>query len=420
MGSLRFLPSTVRARLALAGALTILYILASTLYIRQYPSLELQPQDLHQSPSPPANDTEPAPPEKPRILLASSFFPVPNPQFTDADYDKWLPFFLGANTNDIYLFTTPELEKHLAPMRGANMTITFDTSYASPLEIPPLKGKEELYQRILKKDRAKTRRSVELYANRHAKPFFLQNAVSLLEKRGLTYQFAFWVDAGSFKSKHVYRDWPSPSRLEEIWEEGSKASGTKSEDMIFVPVSRPPHKTMTFWTDNMGPIENDLSIASFFGGTPNALHWWTRAYYAYHDYYLSLEVFIGRNQALINVLLFLFPERFITVWYNDPDAPAHLALNRTLPEQSFLGQCSSERSYYQFWLADDAEREAMQQVWIAKASAWRWWGWWVPRDTTPCQTTRVLPVLSVLRSKLGDDWKAPTGQVNIPDTLSWD
>ena len=68
----------------------------------------------------------------------------------------------------------------------------------------------------------------------------------------------------------------------------------------------------------------------------------------YLDHYLSSEFFVGKDQTLINALVLLFPERFITVWYNDPDTPAHLAKG----DGTFLGQCSNEWFYCQFWLSD--------------------------------------------------------------------
>ncbi|CAA7260350.1 unnamed protein product [Cyclocybe aegerita] len=421
MRRLNFLPTTLKARLALAGALTLLYVVASTLYIRGYgSSLKAAPEVLQSDPIPidtpktPAEDTNipPPAPTRSQVLIVSAFFPDPTSPFTKKDYDVWLPNFLGPLTSDIYLYTTPELEPRLRPLQGRNLTLTIDTTYASPLEIPPLKGKEEMYKRILKKDRNKSRRSIELYANRNAKAFFLSDAVKRLEEEGRKYQYAFWSDAGSFRTQHVYREWPSLSRLQDLWEEGSKLAGTKAEDMLFIPILGTPHTSMVFWTENMGPIDNGVSISSFFGGSPQAIDWYARTYYAYHDLFLSLEIFVGKDQALINALLMLFPERFLTVWAQDPDAPAHLSLNRPKDKGGFLGQCGTERFYYQFFLSDNKTQEAMQRLWVEKASRWRWWGWWRWRDTEPCRTTRVLAMKDVLKRKLGEGWNPPRRTLN--------
>jgi hypothetical protein len=402
------LPSTVRGRFALAGFIVVLYIVGATLYTsRRYPYFTRpEPQTISDSNIGSPESTPPAAPAK--VLLVTSWLPVHNPQFTVEDYAQWLPNFFGSNRNDVYIYTTPQHEHKFRSLRGNNLSLIIDTRFTSPFDIPPLKGKEDLYKNILKKDRAKSKASIDLYANRHAKPFFLYDAVSRLER---PYDFAFWSDAGSFREKHVYTQWPSLSRLQEIWDAGSKLSDTLKEDLVFIPSSRAPHTSMKFWTEAMGPIDNDLSIGSFFGGPPNALDWFTRVYYAYHDHYLSFEIFIGKNQALINSLLFLFPKRFLTVWANQPYDGSEKA----------IGQCGANlRFYYEFWLAGSEERRAMVDLWIREASAWRWWGWWNRIDKTPCVTREVLGMETVIRSNLGTEWKPPGRTVEIPEKVTLD
>jgi len=193
---------------------------------------------------------------------------------------------------------------------------------------------------------------------------------------------------------------------------------------MFVPMWGLPHPTFVFWNENMGPIDNDFSQESFFGGPPKAIDWYTRTFYAYHDKYLSLGVFVGKDQATANALLVLFPDRFITVWYNDPKAPAHLQLNRAstsnTAQKSFLGQCNSERFYYQFWLADEETKEKMRDVWIQKQNRWKLWGWWRRKDRVRCQSTRALAMKDVLRRPFGDGWEPPQASIDVPSTLSWD
>jgi hypothetical protein len=305
------------------------------------------------------------------------------------------------------------LRERVKGFRGDNLPLTIDTTYSSPFDIPPLKDKEEAYTKIRKK--VKPRHSIESYAFANSKSFFLHKAVLTLSSQGLKYDYAFWNDAGSFHKEHEYRDWPSPERVEEMMEEGAKLSGTKKEELIFVPMTGVPHKSMTFWQENMGPAASIFSEGNFFGGAPGAIEWLARAYYTYHDHYLSFELFIGKDEAITNALIFLFPERFVTVWYNDPEAPAHRALKQTRPDRSFLGQCGSEWFYYQFWLADLQEKHAMREQWQRKVHAWPFWGWW--RDKTRCQDTRLLTMRDVLRRTFSDGWKPPSRRVNLPESL---
>ena len=411
MGGGWLLPSSLRGKLILAAIISATYIVGVTLYT---PGAY---QHFVHSTSSEILQTTPDAVVAPRVLLVTSWFPVQNPRFTDEEYAQWLPNFFASNKNDIVLYTTPEYEQKFRSMRGNNLTLIIDTRFASPFHIPPLVGKQDSYEIILKQDRSRSKASIDLYANRHAKPFFLYDAIARLGDSGNKYDFAFWSDAGSFREENVYTEWPSPTRLQEIWEETGNFSKTPKEDLIFIPSSRGPHPSMKFWTEAMGPIDNDISIASFFGGTPNAVDWFTRTYYTYHDHYLSLNIFIGKNQALINSLLFLFPDRFITVWAKQPDS-AH---NGQLAHPRPTGECGANvRFYYEFWLARSDERKAMMDLWIRKASAWTWWGWWNRIDTRPCVVKEVLSIETVLRSRLGTEWNPPTRIVEIMEKVTLD
>lgn len=252
------LPTTLKSRLVFAGALALSFILGSTLYLRfgDLSSFQLQGQPVGlQDSSSSANNTVSSAP-KARIVLVSAVFPLPNSQTSKPEYEIRLKNYLGMVTTDIYLYTTPEMRERILEFRS-NLTLTIDTTYSSPFDIPPLKDKEEAYTRIRKK--AKPRHSVESYAFANSKPFFLHKAVETLASKGLRYDYAFWNDAGSFHKEHEYRDWPSPEKVEEVLEEGSKLSRTKKEELIFVPMTGVPHKSMTFWQESMGPVDSRFS-----------------------------------------------------------------------------------------------------------------------------------------------------------------
>lgn len=160
------------------------------------------------------------------------------------------------------------------------------------------------------------------------------------------------------------------------------------------------------------------------------MDWLARAFYTYHDAWLEWDLFVGQDDIILNALSFLFASRISTVWYNDPAAPARAALNRTLPwplfrdprlpsdQPSALGQCDSEWFYYRFFLADEREREMMRAIWVAEAKRWRWWGWWRPRDTTPCELTRLVPMLGTLRRNFGEGWSL-SPRIQVPDAIHW-
>ena len=138
------------------------------------------------------------------------------------------------------------------------LPITIDTSFASPFDVPPLKGRETVYRQMHGVDRERAIHAPELYAVWNAKPFFVENAIRTIQ--GMRhYDYVFWNDADSFKEEHGYSDWPNPARIEKMWEEGSSISRARKEDLIFMPIINPPSKDSRFWTEDMGPIDVDFS-----------------------------------------------------------------------------------------------------------------------------------------------------------------
>ena len=170
--------------------------------------------------------------------------------------------------------------------------------------------------------------------------------------------------------------------------------------------------------------------------------WWARTFYAYHDYYVSKRLFVGKDQTVFNAILVLFNERIITVWVFDRKAPA---ANPGLGFQSLkffqrrstsnnnnnpLGSCGLEWHYYQFWLSDRQTRDEMRKIWIdqekepqedttttttnsSNTTDARWW-----KMKLQCRFTRVLAVNALLKRTFGEEWKPPVSRLPTP-VRSW-
>jgi hypothetical protein len=168
-----------------------------------------------------------------RILLVSSLFHISKSKHSKEEYHDWLQQFLRDVTTEVYFYTSPDLAPTVQAVRGEGLPITIDANYNTPFEVPPLKGLEEQYNKMHSLDREKSYHSPELYSVWNAKPFFVDNAIRVMESKGKTYDYVFWSDGGSFRDTHVYKNWPDPNRVDEIWKEGSRLSGTKEEDFFF-------------------------------------------------------------------------------------------------------------------------------------------------------------------------------------------
>ncbi|KAJ7164558.1 hypothetical protein C8R43DRAFT_233099 [Mycena crocata] len=337
------------------------------------------------------------------ILLVTAFYPLSKSKHTMREYESWLSQLLQPVTTDIYFYCPVEMEALVRQCRG-DLPITVDTTYSSPFDIPPLNASREHYFKMHSQDRERARHSPELYAVWNAKPFFLDEAVQTLSRTGKQYDYAFWNDAGSLRSTHKYTGWPDSTRVQQVWEEGSALAGEKVEDLLFFPIDGIPHPSMKYWVQDHGPIDTAFSEGSFFGGSPSTIAWWRRTFYAYHDHYLRLDLFVGKDQTLINAILLLFPSRVIAVWLDDPEAPAHTGV-----DEGALGNCGAEWFYYQFWLARPDQRQAMHRIWEGST---RWsWNWW--RQRQPCKITRVSSLKTLLQRQFGSDWQPPVHTINV-------
>ena len=107
-------------------------------------------------------------------------------------------------------------------------------------------------------DREKSYHSPELYSVWNAKPFFVDNAIRVMASKGKTYDYVFWSDGGSFREINVYKNWPDRNRLDKVWHEGSRLSGTKEQDLLFFGMQYPPYSARD-WREDMGPIDTDFS-----------------------------------------------------------------------------------------------------------------------------------------------------------------
>ena len=192
-----------------------------------------------------------------RILLVSSLFHISKSKHSKEEYSDWLKRFLGPITTEIYFYTSTDLAPIVQSTRG-ELPITIDTTYNTTFDVPPLKGLEGWYNEMHSMDRENSLHSPELYSIWNAKPFLVDNAIRVMASKGKTYDYVFWNDAGSFRETNTYKNWPDPSRIEEIWQEGSRLSGTKAEDLLFFPMQHPPFIAKD-WNEDMGPIDTDFS-----------------------------------------------------------------------------------------------------------------------------------------------------------------
>ena len=141
--------------------------------------------------------------------------------------------------------------------------------------------------------------------------------------------------------------------------------------------------------------------------------WLSHTFYSYHDHFLQLGLFAGREDSILNSILLLYPTRFITVWPRDPTSLARKGQPPSILTYGSLGVCGLEEYYYQWWLSDSETRDKMRSQWMSEVGKSSWW-----KLKVPCRLTRAIGIETVLRQTFGEDWIAPSATITKP-RRSW-
>ncbi|GJJ08505.1 hypothetical protein Clacol_002723 [Clathrus columnatus] len=365
------------------------------------------------------------------VLLVSAFFPSPTSKHTQAEYNKSLSQFLSRITTDVYIFTTLDFEAQIKEIRG-DLPIWIDTTFQSPLEIPPLAEFQDQYHNMRKNHGSVPTGSPHVYAMRTAKVYFLKQGLYELQGQSFPadkkYKYAFWIDFDSFPVGHTFKNWPDPFRVEKVWNDGSQLTGLAEENLIFIPLKGLPNLSMAMWWEDMGPIDNQFSQSTCFGGMTNAIDWLYEAYFAYHNHWLQRGKFVGKDESVFNAIIMLHPSRILGLWLFDPIASKALAILSSLQFSSYspqepppkemlstpLGECHDHNMYHIFFFGGDKERNEMTLSWLNR---WRWmWPWeWIRQVSIkkePCSLTQVLPMQPTLSNRaFNGNWLPPSSNI---------
>lgn len=199
-------------------------------------------------------------PKKPQVLLVSAFYPLAKSKHTHDEYAAWMKLYLSKIKTHIYFFAPPEIEGMIRKLRG-DLPMTLNTTFATPFDIPPLRGMEGRYVDMNKIDPENAYHSPELYAVWSSKTYFLREALLNVQSTGKNVEYAFWNDAGSFRDQQDFVHWPAPERVDEIFADGARLSSMHKDELFFMPMWDVPRDDLRNWTPLEGPKEYGGSVS---------------------------------------------------------------------------------------------------------------------------------------------------------------
>ena len=192
-----------------------------------------------------------------RILLVTAFYTLQKSKHSQGSYlGQWLPRMVENIETDIYFFappSDPQVEKVLK-RRPSHLRLIVDRNFTSPFDVPPLQGLEKAYEANHALDPERNRHNPYLYAIWNAKTFYLEHAIKVMAEQGEEYDYVFWNDAGSFREHSVYKTFPDPRRVGQVFAEAAKASGKDRRDLIFFPIWKLPSTVWKHWNAERGPV----------------------------------------------------------------------------------------------------------------------------------------------------------------------
>ena len=222
------------------------------------------------------------------------YFPLAKAKHTQSMYLLWLENLLSFCQSPMVIFTSPEYRPTLHRLRrNGSLPSFFIVDYNSPLRMPPIQSLVSTFKRQHPSDPERAAHSIELYAVWCAKAFVLNRSVEL---NPFDTEYFLYVDAGAFRSsKFRFQQWPHAPAIHSVLKDQRLLLG------MIAPLPRrycPLHYTVAD-----GPIRTNLIQAGFIGGSADAIHWWTSVFYETIDQYRAKDLFIGKEEWVMNALV---------------------------------------------------------------------------------------------------------------------
>ncbi|XP_021963450.1 uncharacterized protein LOC110858874 [Folsomia candida] len=158
-------------------------------------------------------------------------------------------------------------------------------------------------------DPEKDNHTPELYAVWNSKPWFQ----TVSETNPFNSTYFYWMDIGSVRQPGiVLTNFPSLEKSLQVFGADERSPNYHKLNIFAVqklPNFKPPPDHNTF--DELGKV--NFVEGGFFGGTAASINWFSRTFYALHDYQLAKGEFVGKDQTLYNWMATKYPNRFRVV-----------------------------------------------------------------------------------------------------------
>lgn len=234
--------------------------------------------------------------------VITAFFQFDKSKHSSSEYKSWINNFLPHVATPMVVFTDKESSAFIKNVRNGHpiFLLVYDTVWDMP---SPISSRKHRYQNDqYELDPEKTIHSADLYATWNSKAWMVSYTTEL---NPFNSTYFYWVDIGAFRSQGMRRArWPDFNLVDEMFKHG-----TVNRLHVFVT------QNLLFDEDDDRLAYTDLSkidliVGGFFGGTRQAVSWWSNMFYETHDAMMDKGYFVGKDQTIMNYILLRHKSKF--------------------------------------------------------------------------------------------------------------
>ena len=237
------------------------------------------------------------------VTVVTAYYTVKKSKHTPAEYLKWMSQALQIVTVPMVIFTTPDMEPKMRPLRGSLAEWTHFITEYQVWTLPSVVDVEvanTFKYAQLDRDPVHELHCPELFAIWTAKPWMMLEAT---KRNPFKSSYFLWVDIGSFRWEHYpYKNWPDVGRMRSLW--------VGREAMLLVVLVRrvkgsEDEKWWLHITRRQPPMARYLVEGTFFGAMAPGVQWFAREFYSYRNKWLKRGKFVGDDQNLMSTVVAL-------------------------------------------------------------------------------------------------------------------
>lgn len=210
-------------------------------------------------------------------------------------YSKWIKSFSDVVNKNLYIFCNKKgytmLNKKLQKFVKFNNNI---------FDLEKIKNYELVYKRIWNIDPEKNYHTYRLYGIWNGKISMLKYVAERIKSK-----LYIWIDIGSNRENKNYSVFPSNAIIKYLH------NITKHNFMFFFLMNNFPRLNKSL----VIPLSRNYIQGGSFGGSKEGIFNYFKEFFSLHDYFLSKNLFVGKDQTLYNSIAYFNLSKVILLKY---------------------------------------------------------------------------------------------------------